>query len=155
MTPMFIILSALILSSSSVFAIDTVGEVYAAIRHEDVERVKAGLSADTNAVSFVVEKQFTMLHIAAEHSSSKGTQILELLLANGANVEAKNHRGQTPLFSAVIYDNAEGTQILIAHGANVNVDSSRFIMGRDLAFRRRKGCECGSSESCGNLGRQL
>jgi hypothetical protein len=34
-------------------------------------------------------------------------------------------------------------------------DSSRFIMGRDLAFRRRKGCECGSSESCGNLGRRL
>lgn len=35
------------------------------------------------------------------------------------------------------------------------VDSSRIIMGRDLAFRRRKGCEYGSSESCGSLGRRL
>jgi len=34
-------------------------------------------------------------------------------------------------------------------------DSSRFIMGRDPAFRRRKGCECGSSESCGIPGRRL
>jgi hypothetical protein len=34
-------------------------------------------------------------------------------------------------------------------------DSSRIIMGRDLAFRRRKGCEYGSSESCGSLGRRL
>ena len=36
-----------------------------------------------------------------------------------------------------------------------NLDSSRFIVGRDPAFRRRKGCECGSSESCGSLGRRL
>jgi hypothetical protein len=34
-------------------------------------------------------------------------------------------------------------------------DSPRIIMGRDLAFRRRKGCEYGSSESCGSLGRRL
>jgi hypothetical protein len=34
-------------------------------------------------------------------------------------------------------------------------DSSRFIMGRDQAFRRRTGCESGSSESCGSLARWI
>jgi len=33
--------------------------------------------------------------------------------------------------------------------------SSRFIMGRDRAFRRRTGCESGSSESCGSPARWI
>jgi H+-transporting ATPase len=34
-------------------------------------------------------------------------------------------------------------------------DSSRFIMGRDRAFRRRTGCESGSCESCGSHARWI
>jgi len=40
-------------------------------------------------------------------------------------------------------------------GNQIVNDSSRFIMGRDLAFHRRKGCEFGSSESYGTLWRRL
>jgi ankyrin repeat protein len=115
-----IILSLLTLCSSFVYARDTVGEIYDAIQHEDVEMVKTALAADTNAVNYVGEKKYTLLHFAAEHSSSNGTKILKLLLASGAKVEAKNHIGQTPLFGAVIYNNPEGTKILIEHGAKVN-----------------------------------
>ena len=121
MKPIVIILSVLILYSSSVRATDSVGDIYDAIRREDVGGVKSTLAADTNAVNFVGEKAFTLLHFAAQHGSSNGTEILKFLLANGANIEAKNHIGQTPLFGAVIYDNLEGTKILIAHGAKVNV----------------------------------
>jgi len=99
---------------------DSIGIIYGAVRGENVERVKTALSADTNAVNFVAEKRYTLLHFAAEHSSSNGVQILEMLLANGAKVDARNHIHQTPLFSAVIYDNVPGTKVLLAHGAEVN-----------------------------------
>ncbi len=35
------------------------------------------------------------------------------------------------------------------------LDSSRFIMGRDRAFRRRTGCESGSCGSCGSPARWI
>lgn len=100
---------------------DLGGQIYAAIRSEDVERVKSNLAVNTNAANYVGEKNWTLLHFAAEYGSSNGMQIVKLLLANGAKVEAKNHIGQTPLFSAVIHNNPEGVKILIDHGAKVNL----------------------------------
>src|SRR6266478_2001128 len=121
MKPIVIILSVVLVSFNNKRATDIVGDIYDAIRREDVGRVKSTLAADTNAVNFVGEKAFTLLHFAAQHGSSNGTEILKLLLANGADIEAKNHIGQTPLSGAAIYDNPGGAKILIAHGAKVNV----------------------------------
>lgn len=115
------ILSMLILCSSLAQATDKVGEIYQAIKNEDVEQVKINLTVDTNSVYAVLEKRFTLLHFAAEHGSPRGIEILELLLNDGAKVEAKNHIGQTPLFCAVGYDNPEGVKILIAKGAKINM----------------------------------
>jgi hypothetical protein len=95
-------------------------DICEAVRYERVERVQAYLAANTNAASFVGEKQCTPLHFAAEHSSSNGIRILEMLLAKGAEVDARNHIHQTPLFWAVIQNNIPGTKVLLAHGAEVN-----------------------------------
>ena len=43
----------------------------------------------------------TPLHVAALHSGWSGTDVLELLLSWGANVEAEDNLGQTPIFAAV------------------------------------------------------
>jgi ankyrin repeat protein len=115
-----IILSMLVLGSHLAQAIDKVGEIYDAIKNEDVEKVKINLAADTNAANSMLEKRFTLLHFAAEHRSSNGTEILKLLLDKGAKIEARNLIGQTPLFCAAAYDNPEGARILIAEGAKVN-----------------------------------
>ena len=96
-------------------------DLYNAIRSENVKRVEIILARNTNVVDSVWEKNFTPLHFAARHSSSNGLEILKLLLSNGAKVEVKNHIGQTPLFSAVIYNNPEGIKILTEHDAKVNV----------------------------------
>jgi len=95
-------------------------DICEAARYERVDRVHAYLAADTNAANFVGEKQFTPLHFAAEHSSSNGVQILIMLLAHGAKVDARNHIRQTPLFSAAIYDSAPAAKVLLAHGAEVD-----------------------------------
>jgi ankyrin repeat protein len=42
---------------------------------------------------------------------------VEFLLAHGADVNAKNYKGQTPLFNARSLDIAE---LLLVHGADVN-----------------------------------
>jgi len=102
------------------YSVSVRADICEAARHERVDRVQAYLAADTNAANFVGEKQFTPLHFAAEHNSSNGIQILKILLAHGAKVDARNHIRQTPLFSAAIYNSAPAAKILLAHGAEVN-----------------------------------
>lgn len=121
MKPILIILFVLMLHPAPVRAdID----IFGAIQHERVEMVRAYLASDTNAVNAVAEKRCTLLHFAAEHSSSNGVQILEMLLAKGAKVEAKNHINQTPLFWAVIHNSIPATKVLLSHGAEVNAQQS-------------------------------
>jgi|WetSurSiteA1Bulk_404760.scaffolds.fasta_scaffold82362_1 hypothetical protein len=115
MKPMGILLSLLALCCSVARA-----DIFDAVRYERVERVQAYLAAGTNAANSVAEKQFTLLHFAAEHSSSNGIQILEMLLAHGAKVDARNHIHQTPLFSTAVHDSAPAAKVLLAHGAKVN-----------------------------------
>jgi ankyrin repeat protein len=115
MKPVVAVLSLLALCCSPARA-----DICEAARYERVDRVQTYLAANTNAANFVGEKQFTPLHFAARHSSSNGIQILKMLLAHGAKVDARNHIRQTPLFSAVIYNSAPAARVLLAHGAKVN-----------------------------------
>jgi ankyrin repeat protein len=59
----------------------------------------------------------TPLHMAASNDYKAA---VELLLAKGADVNAKNHSGQTPLFMATDTGIAE---LLLEHGANANIKS--------------------------------
>ena len=120
MRRIIVILSLLVFGSYLVKAIDQNDDIYAAIKNEDVGKVEITLALDPDAVNSVVEKKYTPLHFAAEHGSSNGAEILKLLVGKGANVEAKNHIGQTPLFIAVACDNPVGARILIADGAKVD-----------------------------------
>src|SRR5262245_41241941 len=109
-----------ILSFLTLFCSSARADICEAVRYERVERVQAYLAANTNGANFVGEKQCTPLYFAAEHSSSNGIRILEMLLAKGAKVDARNHIHQTPLLWAVIQNNVAGTKVLLAHGAEVN-----------------------------------
>ena len=48
------------------------------------------------------------------------TEIVELLIANGANINVRDNDGYTPLYSAVSWGNKEVVKLLIANGADVN-----------------------------------
>ena len=120
------------------YLISVRADICEAVRYEKVDRVQAYLAADTNAANSVVEKQYTPLHFAAENSSSNGIQILKLLLAHGAKVDAKNLIDQTPLALAAIHNNPEGANILIAHGAKVDERSGYGMT--PLHYAARNGC---------------
>ena len=82
----------------------------------DIEAVKQYLSAGADVNEKAVNwNGFTPLHLAAGMKGHK--EIVELLLAKGADVNAKNESGSTPLFGAF---NGEIVELLIAKGSNVN-----------------------------------
>jgi ankyrin repeat protein len=57
------------------------------------------------------------LHLAAEAGNK---EIVELLIAKGADVNAKDKRGRTPLFGAAALGRKEIAGLLIAKVADVN-----------------------------------
>ena len=57
--------------------------------------------------------KWTPLHEAAKAGR---TEVAELLIAEGANVNAKNKNGDTPLDWAIINDETETADLLRKHG---------------------------------------
>jgi ankyrin repeat protein len=52
------------------------------------------------------------------------TETAKLLIEKGADVNAKNNNGWTPLYAAAIGDHTETVKLLIDKGADVNVKDS-------------------------------
>ncbi len=76
-------------------------------------RILLALGADPN----VGAGDQTPLHAAA---SGGAAGVVELLIAKGADVNAKDHRGRTPLHNAAAMPITGTFELLIANGADVN-----------------------------------
>lgn len=92
-----------------------------------VDLVAAVLKGDHNSVASILEEERhktifkANLNKALLIAASKGyTKIVELLLANGSEVEASRNHGMTALMEATISGHINMIHVLIAHGANVN-----------------------------------
>ncbi len=68
------------------------------------------------------------------------TEIVELLIAAGADINVKNRGGGTPLYDAAFRGRKEIAELLIAKGADVNAKGVDGITPLDLAttFRHRR-----------------
>ena len=58
----------------------------------------------------------TPLHLAAKYGHK---EIVEILIANGADINAKDDDGETPLHKAAWERHEEIAKFLISHGADV------------------------------------
>ncbi|UKZ78952.1 hypothetical protein TrVFT333_006701 [Trichoderma virens FT-333] len=73
----------------------------------------------------------TALHILASGSQFWQIEALEYLLSKGANIEALNKDGMTPLLAALSHEHPDGywreetVRVLLKHGANVNAITAR------------------------------
>lgn len=86
------------------------------VKNENIEDVKKFLAsgADVNSKSDVA----TPLNLAAVE---RNIDIVELLIANGANSNVKDIQGYTPLHRAAFDGHKEIAELLIANGAELNV----------------------------------
>ncbi len=66
----------------------------------------------------------TALHLAAKNGHLK---TCEILLANGANVDAKNSRDHTPLWMAVDRGHVHVVERLLEYGADVNISQAHRL----------------------------
>ena len=91
--------------------------IHQAVFDGNIEAVKqhldAGAEVDAKDDKFVG----TFLHWAAAGGQN---EIVELLIAKGADVNAKDYRVRTPLHSAAAHGHKEVAKLLIIHGADVN-----------------------------------
>jgi ankyrin repeat protein len=64
-------------------------------------------------------------------------QIIQLLIDGGCQLEEKNERGQTPLFTATIHNKANILDIFIEKGANSNIQDHNGLRPIDYAVDRK------------------
>ena len=100
---------------------DAIGQLYNAITYEDVPKAKAALAAGINwADDGKTDHQWSTFHFAMWHTSSNGVEILKMLLASKADVNARAEYRETPLHMAAGSGNTVALRLLTEHGAHVN-----------------------------------
>jgi len=87
------------------------------VNEGDVDRLRQVLLTSTDIVKSQFVGQTTLLHYAAARPHPK---VVELLLLSGAEVDAKDQVGTTPLMIALREHQRENVALLIERGANAN-----------------------------------
>lgn len=77
--------------------------------------------------------QLTALHAAASGSHA---EVVWLLVASGARVDARQSRGGTPLHAAAANGDAESVRALLSGGASPDIANDDGVTARDLARDR-------------------
>jgi cytohesin len=95
-----------------------------AIVQNDVGLVRQLVGADVDVNGQVFGA--TPLHLSAEYGRS---EIAQLLLDRGAEVDSIDNLGRTPLLWAATNRHAEVAQLLLSHGADVNRDDPLRFRG--------------------------
>ena len=115
----------------------------------EVERaIRAG--ANVNAAN---ENGWTALHFAALYNDDP--EVVKLLLENGANIDARDEYGDTPLMNAVISQFPRHILLLLNHGADPNVVNNAGETASDfLPEHMPDGNEEAWQEVYGRLGAQ-
>jgi ankyrin repeat protein len=104
----------IILMSSTLCGMSSAQTILDAARAGDLSAVRAFLATDSTLVSSRDEAENTPLHFAAREGHA---DIVELLLASGADVNAANYEHETPLHWVVLRNRHDVADLLLRHGA--------------------------------------
>jgi len=99
----------------------------------DIDRVKSDISSGADVNSKYMG--WTLLHIAVRN---KRTEIAQLLIDKGADVNAKDNRGRAPVHLAVEFGQKAIVEALIAKGADLNIIDGRADNALTLARKNNQ-----------------
>jgi ankyrin repeat protein len=106
---------------------------YLESRERQKQAIAAGRSCQImGELRIAFAEKDTALHSAAQRGHR---EIAELLLENGADVNATNRWGQTPLHYAVVFQHAEAVEVLLGAGAYPDVRMLDGSTAHDLASK--------------------
>jgi ankyrin repeat protein len=108
-------------------------DLFDAVRTGDLEKVKALLQADPKLAEARTEDGSTALHLAALEGQ---TAVAQLLLANGAQVNARGLREETPLHMAMYDGHREVAEVLLASQADLDARNTAGETPLHLAVRK-------------------
>lgn len=101
------------------------GEIHEAANRGDLERVISLLNFDPNLVfsRSLSELESTPLHVAATKD------VVEVLLAHKADINARDKYGETPLYVAAERGEKDVVELLLARGADVDARNTKGPTG--------------------------
>ncbi|NDQ56143.1 MAG: hypothetical protein GZ088_03595 [Acidipila sp.] len=97
-------------------------EIHDAARQGDLEKIQSLLKTNPDLVFSEDDQGSSPLHMAAWRGQK---DVAELLLASGADVNAKDNFNITPLQTAAMFDHKDVAQLLLAHKADVNAKNNK------------------------------
>jgi len=95
-------------------------ELVWSVKNGDLSRVKSIVESEGINVNQEVLNGRGLLHVAADYGQ---TEVLEYLLSKGANVNALDKHGITPLLAAVFENHLESAKLLLSKGADKTMKS--------------------------------
>lgn len=117
--------------------------IHAAVSSRNLERIHTLLSKDSSKANALTGADWTPLHIIATLSGDMNCDIIELLLQHGAEIDALDSNGFTPLHSAASHGNISIMRTLLRHGADQDAMVSGKYTACDLLWlhvlRDKKG----------------
>ncbi|CAL4082462.1 unnamed protein product [Meganyctiphanes norvegica] len=92
------------------------------------------LAANPEVRGVVTEDHDTLLHLAAQKNLRN---VVELLLDEGADIDAQNNDSETPLHLTIKNYAHNSFRVLIERGANLNIQNKDHLSALHLAIERR------------------
>jgi ankyrin repeat protein len=107
-------------------------DIFDAVKSGDAGRVRSLLGSDAGAVNVRGEGGRTPLHVAVAGRGNR--ELIEALLDAGADVNAKDGRGYTPLHVTTVEGVAGIIHLLLDRGAEINARDNDGKTALTLAF---------------------
>lgn len=105
-------------------------EIFDAIKNNDLPKIKSLIERDASLINIKDASGNIPLHIAAIKGS---VAVTELLIKNGAEIDAANNILRTPLFESITNGKDEVSKLLIEKGAGVNTKDKNYNTPLHLA----------------------